>query len=364
FFGDICILNPEAYEGSIYAQGGIMVDEVAVMRVIVKRNNVEVPNSPFDNISIYGTGQVLCVQYPDYLRMADVFTFELQVWVPTTTPGVFDWQTYATYTTNDGTPLTQIGAQGIVDFAIGTCSPMSTNIYSWLDPPQGPGQGGIVDWDAFNDCVGPASGSAPNTTIFSGYLGGGGGFETPSGLLKDFATGNNTTVTVTMAAVNVSGSLGSMPDAGTDAHTTFNGILNLNESASYNSSSFDWSYKATFTGLDPSKIYEFTATVNRNGITYAGTGAGSRWSRFTIAGADSYTNASSSGSGVIAVSQAVIKINGGFNTTEGNVVKWTGIQSGADGTFEVISENVGAEGPGDPKKSYGMQGFKLTQLTP
>jgi hypothetical protein len=134
FFGDICILNPEAYAGSIYAQGGIMVDEEAAIRVIVKRNGVEVPNSPFDNLQIYGTGQVLCVQYPDYLRLQDTFTFELQVWVPSATPGIFVWQTYATYTTDDETPLTQLGTNGVVDFAIGDCSPWSTNVYSWLAP--------------------------------------------------------------------------------------------------------------------------------------------------------------------------------------------------------------------------------------
>lgn len=111
-----------------------MVDEEAAIRVIVKRNGVEVPNSPFNNLAIYGTGQVLCVQYPDYLRLPDTFTFELQVWVPSTTPGVFVWQTYATYTTDDDTPLTQLGTNGVVDFAIGDCSPWSTNVYSWLAP--------------------------------------------------------------------------------------------------------------------------------------------------------------------------------------------------------------------------------------
>jgi hypothetical protein len=154
-----------------------------------------------------------------------------------------------------------------------------------------------------------------------------------------------------------------MPNSGTDAHSAFDGIINLNESASYNSSSSDWSYKATFTGLDPSKTYEFVTTANRNGGSYSGTGSSSRWTKFSLIGADAYTNASSSGSGVIVVSADVIKMNTGYNTVEGNVVKWTGIQPGTDGSFVVLSQNVGAEGPGESRKSYGLQGFILTQTS-
>jgi FlgD Ig-like domain len=218
-----------------------------------------------------------------------------------------------------------------------------------------------VDWKAHNDCVGPASGSAANVTHYSGYLGGGGGFEDPDGYLKNYDTGADLPVYVTLEAVNVAGSLGGMPNAGTDAYNAFNGIVNLNESASYNSSSTDWSYKVTFTGLDPNKTYEFVTTANRNSSSYAGSGTGSRWAKFSIIEAEAYTNASSSGSGVIVVSQDVIKMNTGYNTVEGNVVKWTGIRSGSDGSFVVLSQNVGSDGPGEPIKSYGLQGFVLTQ---
>jgi hypothetical protein len=134
FFGDICIANPALYAGSIYddATGGVNVDEVAVTQVIVKRNDVEVPNSPFNNVATYGAGAPLCVQYPDYVGQVDNFTFELQVWVPSATPGTFTWQTYATLTTTDALAIPGTGAQGVFDYAIGTCSPNSTNIYTWL----------------------------------------------------------------------------------------------------------------------------------------------------------------------------------------------------------------------------------------
>jgi len=138
FFGDICITNPALYAGSIYAAGGVNVDEVAVTQVIVKRNTVEVPNSPFSNFNSYGNGMPLCVQYPDYVGQVDNFTLELQVWVPTTAPGTFAWQTYATLTAVDAATIIGVGAQGVIDYAIGTCSPNSTNIYPWLPAPQPP----------------------------------------------------------------------------------------------------------------------------------------------------------------------------------------------------------------------------------
>jgi hypothetical protein len=210
----------------------------------------------------------------------------------------------------------------------------------------------------YNDSVGPASGSAANVTHYSGYLGGGGGFETPSGLLVDYNTGATTSITATLEASNVAGSLGAMPDAGTDAYNIFNGIVNLAESASYNNSGLDWYYEVTFTGLDPTKTYEFVTTANRNGSSYAGDGSSSRWTEFSILGADTYTNASSAG--VTPVTPDVLKMNTGYNTILGYVVAWSGITA-ADGSFTILSQNVGAAGPGELIKSYGLQGFRLTQ---
>jgi hypothetical protein len=147
FFGDICIANPALYAGSIYAANGVNVDEVAVTQVIVKRNDVEVPNSPFNNVATYGAAAPLCVQYPDYVGQLDNFTFELQVWVPSTVAGTFAWQTYATLTTTDAVAIPGTGAQGVFDYAIGTCSPNSTNIYQWLAAPPTPPQ--TSNWAPF-----------------------------------------------------------------------------------------------------------------------------------------------------------------------------------------------------------------------
>ena len=211
----------------------------------------------------------------------------------------------------------------------------------------------------YNDTVGPASGSAANVTHYSGYLGGGGGFETPSGFLVDYDTGTVTSITAALAAINVAGSIGAMPNSGTDAYNIFNGIVNIAESASYNSSSTDWSYQVTFTGLDPTKTYEFVTTANRDSSSYGGSGASSRWTEFSIIGADTYTNESSTG--VTEVTPDVLKMNTGYNTVLGAIIQWKQITA-ADGTFTVLSRNVGAAGPGESIKSYGLQAFRLTEL--
>ena len=102
-------------------------------------------------------------------------------------------------------------------------------------------------------------------------------------------------------------------------------------------------------------------TANRNEAVYTGSGATSRWTQFSIIGADTYQNVSSAG--VVEVAEDVLKMNTGYNTADGLVVAWTGISS-AGGSVTIRSENVGAAGPGEPYKSYGLQGFMLVELAP
>ncbi len=207
-------------------------------------------------------------------------------------------------------------------------------------------------WTAYNDCVVSGSGNDPNATGYN--------WSNTTGLLKKISDGTDTSVAVTMAADNVSSwDPSGMPQEGTDAYETFNGILNINDIASYNSSA-DWYYEAVFTGLDPAKKYAFVTTANRN-EDYEGHDPPDppRWTKFSISGADTYRNVSSAG--VTEVSEAVLKLNTGYNTVNGYVIAWTDITA-ADGSFTVRSENVGAEGPGELYKSYGMQGFMFKEL--
>lgn len=215
-----------------------------------------------------------------------------------------------------------------------------------------------ADFVAYNDCV--HGGSPANTTIYSAYMGDGGGFEDPDGYLKDFDTGNDTSVWVEMSGSNISGSISAAPSSGTDAYDTFNGKVSLGDwSTSYNSSSTGWYYQVTFTGLDSNKVYEFATTANRNSSSYDGDGAASRWTKFSIIGADTYVNSSSTG--VFEISEDVVRFNTGYNTVNGYVARWTGITA-ADGSFTARSENVGAAGPGEANKSYGMEGFTLVEI--
>ncbi len=213
-------------------------------------------------------------------------------------------------------------------------------------------------WVAYNDAV--HAGSTGNVTNYSGYMADGGGFETPSGQLVDYATGNVLPVTATLSGSNISGSISGPANSGTDADDVFNGKLNLGDwSVSYNSSSIGWYYEVTFTGLTPGASYEFVTTANRNNISYAGDGSTSRWTKFSIIGADTYTNASSTG--VVEITSDVVRMNTGYNTVNGYVVRWTGITA-ADGSFTVRSENIGTGGPGEANKSYGMEGFMLAEV--
>ncbi len=117
-----------------------------------------------------------------------------------------------------------------------------------------PGSASAVPWVALNDCVNMSFG--PYVTSYSGYLADGLGYETPSGLLVNSATGAYTTVIATLEAQNVIGGNGTGSNPGTDARNVFGDPqsredvgVHLAGSASYRLAS-DWYYKVTFTGLD------------------------------------------------------------------------------------------------------------------
>jgi hypothetical protein len=140
FFGDIC-LNGEPYlitdyAGSLYEGNGLQEDEIAYFNVVVKKNGIEVPGSPFSMAPIYGTGYPLCVQYPDILNVEEVFTFEIWVLVKTSTG--FDYVYYGSLTATDNGPLfyagTAMPANTVIDFVVGTCSPMSLIQWAWIIP--------------------------------------------------------------------------------------------------------------------------------------------------------------------------------------------------------------------------------------
>lgn len=213
---------------------------------------------------------------------------------------------------------------------------------------------------AYNDNVDTVSSTTvANVTHYSGLSGASSG-----GFLTDFGTGLSTTVNVSLAAVNANAEAwGAMPTTGTDAYNVFNGIVDLSGVASYGSGLANWSYEITFTGLDTTKQYEFVTTANRGNSAYGESGTDPRWTQFSIFGADTFTNSSSSGvEEIFSPSPDVLRMNTGDNTTNGYIISWSGITS-STGSFSVRSEND-PFGPGNAYKSYGFQAFKLAETAP
>jgi hypothetical protein len=183
-----------------------------------------------------------------------------------------------------------------------------------------PVQAAVYTLTAYNDCVGTTGGNTTADTV-SG---------TTSGLLRNYETGANTPVTVTVTrngSINTATSSGAYSNSGTDAYNTFNGRANMAGVINYASSN-GWYVDLTFTGLDPTKTYTFATTANR-----ADSGYTSRVSQFTISDITAATNASTSG--VTVVSNESVAFSTGYNTVNGYVARWTGIQPGSDGDFAV-----------------------------
>ena len=212
--------------------------------------------------------------------------------------------------------------------------------------PQAPQAAAAAAWTAYNDCVVVGSVTNPaNTSTIICYT------NNTTGSLKNFDTGANVaTVTVTTSGTvgvqDADPQWGSIPNSGTDAYNTFNGKASMiggvrmyNTSASY--------VTLTISGLSAAKTYTFATTANRNDSTYTG-----RKTTFTISGVDAATNAST---GTID-SQYATSFVTGYNTVNGYVARWQGINPGSDATFAVKFTNSGSE-----TTAYGPSVFMLQE---
>jgi hypothetical protein len=168
-------------------------------------------------------------------------------------------------------------------------------------------------WVAYNDSAAayPTDASKITEISISG---------TTSGLLKNYDTGEDTTVTATFTSqgnlTNSTGN-GAEPDAGTDAYDIFSGKVNMagvvacTDQASPACADNTWFMDLTFTGLDPTQTYSFATTTVRDGDS---ANYGARNALFTISDIDSATNASSAG--VTVVSNESVWFNAGMNRAE------------------------------------------------
>ena len=211
-----------------------------------------------------------------------------------------------------------------------------------------------LEWTAFNDlnAWGTDSDDAPHVTLHS--------YQTSGGVLKRFADGADLAVTVTGSVVGGYDPKSNGGDVapGTDAATWLSapaGAMAVDMAGIDELDGAGWQSVVTFEGLDPAKTYGMTLSANRGSASYAG----ARFTRVTITGADAYTNESSAG--VVTHSESSVSFGTGYNTINGYVARWTGIQA-ADGRFAVISQWNPDLGFGFANvKGYAMSAFRLDQ---
>jgi hypothetical protein len=200
---------------------------------------------------------------------------------------------------------------------------------------------------AYNDCV-YSSGDQYIANNVTTYGIGSGNPGLTSGPLVDQATGDDMGVTVTLTesgGVNwqpSTSSGGSDCAVGTDAHYTFGGTADMTGVIHYGSAG--WWVDLTFTGLNPTTEYTFATSASRGNSSYS-----NRLTIYTLTGADTYTNASTSGVDVLAENK--VRFITGDNHNEGYVARWTGITA-ADGSFTVRAE-------ADPNSANGYKAYSF-----
>ena len=205
-------------------------------------------------------------------------------------------------------------------------------------------------WVAYNDLNALAGGNdGDNITRYN--------YQAIEGPLRDVETGEVLPVTMTGHAVGGYDptSNGGNFEAGTEAHTTFDGVVDAG--GVYELDGANWQSIVQLDGLDPTQSYTITLTANRDNGRYAG----ARFTRVTLVGADTFVNASSDG--VIVYGEDSVSFCTGDNRSLGYVARWTDVTAD-DGEFSVVSEWDHAAGAGSGNtKGYAMTVFKLEQHT-
>ncbi len=200
-----------------------------------------------------------------------------------------------------------------------------------------------ANWVAFNDCVyRDGQHIAKNITKFGI---GRGNPHPESGNLLDQSNGSDTGAKVTFLEHKSTGnSINSATDKaefanGSDAANIFNDFVDATGNMSYNDGP-GWYLDLKIEGLDSAGQYTFVGTVQRNG----GGGYKERVTNWKILDAKAFKNESSKG--VHTISEDSIEFSTGDNSS-GYVARWTGIQSGDDGTIIIrTSHSIGSDNGG------------------
>jgi alkaline phosphatase len=174
--------------------------------------------------------------------------------------------------------------------------------------------GSVTEFTAYND-LGWVTGQINNyITVYT---------TGQNGLMKDYATGIDTAVTLTIAGGGSAiTTQGSNANSGTDAYNVFNGIVNSVGLISYSATNLTF----TFTGLDPNLTYEFVFFGNRNNASYT-----DRMTTTAISDVAYFTNSSTAAADFSGPSDPSVTIVNGYNTVNGYVARFTNINPGPDG---------------------------------
>jgi VCBS repeat protein len=163
-----------------------------------------------------------------------------------------------------------------------------------------------------------------------------GGSGLPStGLLKDFTTGLDTGVTLTVTGGIYDGTAqatqGADPTAG-DAFTIFDGKVSGKGVLSYNDPNVNDPVVLTFSGLNPAKTYDLSFFAHRNNYAW------NRAALVTLSGTAGRMNISSVASDNPSEAGGVIFSGSGDSSTRlpadndnGYVARWSEVSSGGDG---------------------------------
>jgi hypothetical protein len=203
---------------------------------------------------------------------------------------------------------------------------------------------------AYNDL---AWGTGQLTTNITTITSPNGGFDS-SGPLLDYATGLLTPVSLTVTGGRFVGDADAVHGAnlvsGTDAHALFNGKVTGQGTISYINQAGS-SLVLTFTGLDPSKVYDLAYYAHRNFYAW------DRASLVTISGQDAFTNISSAATDNPSESGGVLFTGPNDTSTRlpadndnGYVARFSNIDPGSDG---VVVLTISFDGSSPFKGKYG-----------
>ncbi|HNP28806.1 MAG TPA: VCBS repeat-containing protein [Nitrospirales bacterium] len=216
---------------------------------------------------------------------------------------------------------------------------------------------------AYNDLAWGTGQLEMNITKYTSPVGGSGLPST--GLLKDFTTGLDTGVTLTVTGGSYNGASqavqGANPTTG-DAFTIFNGKVNGQGVISY-IDDVNNSLVLTFTGLTPSRMYDIAFFAHRDANGW------DRASLVTLSGQDAFTNTSSVATdnpdtgtypgGVLFTGPTSPSTRLPADNDNGYVARFSNIDPGSDGTV-VLTISFDGNVPNQYTGKYGSA-VRLTE---